>query len=269
MPEIRALIVDDEPLARRGIRQLLAGHLDFTVVGECRDGPEAVKALARQRPDVVFLDVQMPGMNGLQVLRLMGTGRMPLVVFVTAHEEFAVRAFDIAAIDYLVKPIGAVRFATAMDRVRARIRSRDWAAEAERLRQLEVLVAARNEDGSMDGLIAVRDGGTQLLLQPHEVDWIEADGYQAVVHSRGGAWRVRESLDSLEARLAPREFVRVHRGTIVRLAHVRELRTDPGTSEAHIILRDGTARVVSRRRLGALRRRLIGLEGGTDHSLRR
>ncbi len=256
MPEFRALVVDDEPLARRGIRQLLAEHPDFVVAGECRDGPETIKALARLRPDVVFLDVQMPGMNGLQVARFVGVERMPLVVFVTAHDQFAVRAFETAAVDYLVKPIGAVRFRAAVSRVRDRLRARDAVAAAGRLRQLEHLVNDTAREASLEGVIAVNDETGMRFLQPHEIDWIAADDYCASVHVDGNAYRVRESLGSLEGRLQQGAFARVHRSTVVRLDRVRELRIDPGTNEAQVILRDGTALAVSRRRLGALRRKL-------------
>ncbi len=256
MPEIRALVVDDEPLARRGVRQLLSEHAGFVVVGECRDGPEAVKALARIRPDVVFLDVQMPGMNGLQVTRLFGVDRMPLVVFVTAHDQFAVRAFEAAAVDYLVKPISAARFGAAIRRVRERLQARDAMAASRRLQQLEQLMNAQGLGAAEGELITVNDGPVMRVLQPNEVDWIAADDYCALVHSGENTYRIRESLDSLEGRLRPEAFARVHRSSIVRLDRVRELRTDPGTSDAQVVLRDGTVLAVSRRRLARLRRRL-------------
>ena len=123
MAEIRALIVDDEPLARRGVRQLLAPYRDIEVVGECRDGREALRALTTLTPDLVFLDIQMPGLDGLEVIRMHGVERMPAVIFVTAHDEFAVRAFDAHALDYLVKPLSEARFRAAITRVRERMRT--------------------------------------------------------------------------------------------------------------------------------------------------
>src|SRR5262245_2617369 len=125
MPEIRALIVDDEPLARRGVRQLLSAFPDITVVGECRDGKEALRALATLAPDLVFLDIQMPGLDGFAVIRAHGVDRMPAIVFVTAHDEFAVRAFETQALDYLVKPLGEARFRATISRVRERLRLQD------------------------------------------------------------------------------------------------------------------------------------------------
>ena len=143
MAEVRTLIVDDESLARRGIRQLLAPYPEFAVVGECRDGRDAVRALATLKPDLVFLDVEMPGLDGLGVIRVHGADRMPLTVFVTAHEEFAVRAFDAHALDYLVKPLGEARFRAMIERVRERLRLNDAVVLAGQLSALLAGAPAR------------------------------------------------------------------------------------------------------------------------------
>ena len=232
MADIRALIVDDEPLARRGVRQLLAPYLDVEVVAECRDGREALHALATLAPDLVFLDVQMPGLDGMGVVKIHGAERMPVTVFVTAHDEFAVRAFEAQALDYLVKPLVESRFRATMARVRERLRARRV------------------------GRIAVPTSSGELLLDAGEIDWIEAHDDHATIHAGGKRFRIRETLGSLEARLDAARFARIHRSTIVRLDQVREIRSDETAGETVVKLRDGTDLPVSRRRVAEVRARL-------------
>jgi two-component system LytT family response regulator len=256
MAEIRAVIADDEPLARRGIRQLLDGHADVIVVGECRNGRETLRALQSLQPDLVFLDVQMPQLDGFAVLSALGAERMPVVVFVTAYDEFAVRAFEAHALDYLVKPVSEARFAEAMRHVRERLRSNN---AAELAQKLEALLATHEGGGrGIEG-----SGGLQgsrpvrrlvvpiptgdLLLDTSEIDWIQAEDYYAAVYALGKRHLIRESLASLEERLDPASFVRVHRSAIVRLDRVRELRST-ALGEWVVVLRDGTRVPVSRRR---------------------
>lgn len=263
MPDIRALIVDDEPLARRGIRQLLAPYPDIVVAGECRDGREALRALATLTPDLVFLDIQMPGLDGLGVIRLHGVERMPAVVFVTAHDEFAVRAFEAQALDYLVKPLGEARFRATIARVRERLRIVDAVALAARLSALLADAGSRSfsptrfptsTGGARGGRIAVPTGTGELLIDAAEVEWVAARDDQSVVHAGGKAYRVRESLATLEARLDPAQFIRVHRSAIVRLDQVRELRLGRSAgAEASVVLQDGTRVPVSRRRLARVK----------------
>ncbi len=224
MADIRVLVVDDEPLARRGIRQLLARHRDMVVVGECRDGREAARALETLDPDLVFLDVQMPGLDGFGVLGSQPAGRKPAVVFVTAFDEFAVRAFEANAVDYLVKPLAEARFEATLARVRDRLRRTGTAPE-------EILVPTATG---------------RLLLDTREIGWIEARDYYACVHAGAKRYLVRESLRALERELNPAHFLRVHRGAIVRLDQVRELRAS--TRGLVAILRDGSSVPVSRRR---------------------
>ena len=228
---MRAVIVDDEPLARLGVRQLLAKHTDVALVGEARDGREAVATLAAVRPDVVFLDVEMPELGGFEVLRALPAGVRPLVIFLTAYDTFAVQAFDAQAIDYLVKPVSEARFDAALSRARERLRAHEALKRAERL--------------------VFGTGGVDLIVAPEEIGWIEADDYYAAVHALGRRHLVRESLASLEARLDSTQFVRVHRSAIVNLAHVREVRS-PATGESAIVLRDGSALPISRRRREAV-----------------
>ncbi len=258
---IRALIVDDEPLARRGIRQLLESCEDVTVVGECRNGRDALAAFDPLAPDLVFLDVQMPELDGFEVVRVRGGARMPFVVFVTAYDEFAVRAFETHALDYLVKPVNEARFAAALDRVRERMR---FVEALELTRRIGDLLATHDRRGTAAGeetplrtesanviaparrLIVPTSSG-DLVLDVDEIDWIQAEDYYAAVHARGRRHLIRESLASLEHRLDPNRFARVHRSAIVRLERVREMRSvAPG--ESVLVLRDGTRVPVSRRR---------------------
>jgi two-component system LytT family response regulator len=249
MREIRALIVDDEPLARRGIRQLLEREADVAIVGEARNGPEALRLVRASTPDLLFLDVQMPEVDGFGVLRAIGAELMPHVIFVTAYDEFAVRAFEAHAIDYLVKPLREARFAEAVQRVRDQRRSADALALSRRLTALLATTAREpvaNGAELMRRLVVPTPTG-ELVLDVDEIDWIEADDYYAAVHTRGRRHLIRESLSSLEMRLDPNRFVRVHRSAIISLARVREFRADsPG--DAAMVLRDGTRVPVSRRR---------------------
>lgn len=236
MAEIRTLIVDDEPLARRGMRQLLAPYSDVVVVGECRDGTEAVRALRSLHPDLVFLDIQMPGLDGFATIRVHGVERMPITVFVTAHDEFAVQAFEAEALDYLVKPIVEARFRRTMARVLERVRNR---------------VSERIPVPTADG---------ELWLDAGEIDWIGARDDHVEIHAGSRCYRMRETLGAITERLDPARFVRVHRSALVRVEQVRALVAVSGSGEWRARLRDGTEVPVSRRRLAALRSRLRPLD---------
>jgi two-component system LytT family response regulator len=254
MAEIRIVLADDEPLARRGLQQLLASHSDCTVVAECRNGRETVRALRRLQPDVLFLDIQMPNLNGFQVLQALDPLPPPIIVFVTAFDEFALRAFDAHALDYLLKPVSQERFDRMMERVRVRLHS-DRAVEL--TRELVSLLAARgaqspeaalelwSEAGSGRRIVVPTENG-DLVIDPAEIDWIQAEDYYAAVYALGRRHLIRESLASLEQRLDPTQFARVHRSALVRLDRVRELRAEEGGSM--LVLRDGTRIPVSRRR---------------------
>ena len=251
---VRALIVDDEPLARRGIRQLLERSDDIEVVGECRNGRETLAALDTLAPDLVFLDVQMPELDGFEVIRARGPALMPHVIFVTAYDEFAVRAFETHALDYLVKPVNEARFAAALARVRERMR---FAEALELTRRIGDLLASHERRGDAGEAVrsplvparrlVVPTSDGELVLDVDEIDWIQAEDYYAAVHARGRRHLIRESLASLGERLDPDQFVRVHRSAIVRLDRVREMRAGT-TGESTLVLRDGTRVPVSRRR---------------------
>lgn len=249
---IRILVADDEPLARRGVRQLLAPHRDMTVVGEARNGIETLRALDDLAPDLLFLDVQMPEMDGFEVLRARGPGRMPAVVFVTAHDQFAVRAFEAHALDYLVKPLHVERFEAALQRVRERlwlIEAAGWAAQLTAL--LDAEKAEREKCGVERLVVPIATG--DLVIPVADIDWIGADDYYACLHVGAKSHLLRESLASLETRLDPCRFARVHRSAIVQIDRIRELRGD------ELVLRDGMRVAVSRRRRAAIEGLLRGV----------
>jgi two-component system LytT family response regulator len=233
MPErpIRVLIADDEPLARRGVRQLLAPFPRFTVVGECVDGREVLRALDQLRPDVVFLDVQMPEVDGLEVVRRRSPERMPAVVIVTAYDEYAVSAFEAEAVDYLVKPVSEARFARAVRRLVKHV------GTGERLPDATILVRTKN--------------GTRVFL-PHEIDWIEAADYYARIWVGARSYLVREALDRLERRVRPHGFLRAHRSALIRVSAVRALQPRPD-GRLVAVLDSGAVVPISRRRRPALR----------------
>jgi two-component system, LytTR family, response regulator len=241
---IRVLVADDEPLARRGVRQLLAPHREIVVVGESRNGPDTLRALRELSPDLLLLDIQMPEMDGLQVLQAHGVERMPAVIFVTAHDHFAVQAFEAHALDYLVKPLVVARFEAALRRFRERRQLIRTAGMAEQLKAL-LAEKERYEAGERERLIVPVPGGN-LVLPLAEIDWIEADDYYARVHVGAKEHLIRESLSSLESKLDSRRFVRVHRRAIVQIDHVREFRRACYGGE--VVLRSGCKIPVSRRR---------------------
>jgi two-component system LytT family response regulator len=267
MREIRALVVDDEPLARRGIRQLLSRHLDAAIAGECRNGREALRALETLDVNLVFLDVQMPEMDGLAVIRERGVNCMPATVFVTAYDAYAVHAFEAHAVDYLVKPVSEERFDAALARVREHLDGQGALALARRLTTLlsdpgigTASVTERPSKASRRVVVPTSTG--ELLLDPREIDWIGADDYYAVLHVRGRRHLLRESLGSLASRLGAARFVRAHRSAIVNLDSVREFRSSGQGSDAVLVLRDGTRVPVSRRRREAIGNALRHLERG-------
>jgi two-component system LytT family response regulator len=247
---IRAAIVDDEPLARRGICQLLEGHDDIAIVAECANGTDALEAVRSGEVDLLFLDVQMPEMDGFDVVRQIGSDRMPAVVFITAYDEFAVRAFEASAVDYLMKPVGPERFASALSRVRER---RGASAALSRVSQLQALLDRVARPSSPLNVPTARG---VIRIEPREIDWIGADDYYAVLHIGEKHFLLRESLASLEERLPGGMFVRVHRSAIVNCAVVREVR------QSVLILRNGTKVEMSRRRRAAVSAALRGAVPG-------
>ena len=244
---IRALIVDDEPIARRGIRQQLRGEADLEVIGECGDGAAAIDAITGLAPDLVFLDIQMPEVGGFDVVEAIGIARMPAVIFVTAYDEHALRAFDVHAVDYVLKPIDRHRFRTAVERARRRLEH----APAQLDRQVDRRIAAALGELGRPAhdyakRLAIKGDGRVILVDVDEVDRLEAAGNYVEVH--GGARRhlVRETMAGLEARLDPTRFVRVSRSSIVNATRVRELQP-MFNGDFVVVLRDGTKVAGSRR----------------------
>jgi two-component system LytT family response regulator len=237
---IRALIVDDEPLARRGIRVRLERASDVEIVGECANGPEAVAAIRDRSPDLVFLDVQMPGLDGFGVVEQVGVDRMPPVVFVTAYDAHALKAFDVHALDYLLKPIDDDRFDVAVDRARRRVYERAATGRATAGRQLTAALAELR-----DRRILIKDRGRVVIVNEADVDWIEAEGDYVRVHTGGRGHLLRETMSAMADRLDPTRFARIHRSTIVNVSRIRELRPHPNR-EYTVVLRDGTQLKLSR-----------------------
>jgi two-component system LytT family response regulator len=254
------LLIDDEPLARKRLRQFLRECNDCNIVGECGDGREAVARIRQLQPDLVFLDVQMPEVSGLDVLAALDPGERPLVIFVTAHDEYAVRAFEVHAVDYLLKPFDRERFQEAFARARALIANRAAVAEREKLSALlseTGKVAGSNEPSAdvMHDRILVKTGTRVLFLDPGDIDWVEAAGNYVKLHVGENEYIVRESITRLENMLATRHFARVHRSTIVNLNRVRELR--PWFSgEMIIVMQNGTELKLSRTYRKDLERRV-------------
>jgi two-component system LytT family response regulator len=252
----RALIVDDEPLARKRIRRMLSTESDITVVGECADGLSAVSAINDLSPDLVFLDVQMPEMNGLEVIRAVGPLRLPALVFVTAYDTYALQAFEAEALDYLLKPFDPMRFRETLQRVRRRLAEPGGENLSEQIRQLANRFGA--EPKYLQRLV-VKMGDRVLLLNVGEVDWLEAAGNYVCVHAGKQSHIVRDSLSHLESCLDPGHFARIHRSTLVNLDRIRELRPH-WHGDYKIILQSGQVLPLSRRYREALTGKL-GIQG--------
>jgi two-component system LytT family response regulator len=237
---IRALIVDDEPLAREIVREMLRRDPELEVVGEAGNGIEAVAAIEQHAPDIVFLDVQMPEMDGFGVLEAVSRERLPAVIFVTAYDQYAVRAFEVHAFDYILKPFDWERFEDALGRAKAQIRRDDDLGQ-----KLDALLQEmKKRPGYVERLI-IKTNGRVIFLRAEEIDWIEAEGNYVRLHVGKESFLQRETISSLEARLDGREFPRIHRSTIVNIDRVQELR--PWFQGDYcVILRDGTQLPLSR-----------------------
>ncbi|MEK6280124.1 MAG: response regulator [Acidobacteriota bacterium] len=249
MEKIRALIVDDEPIARRGIRQQLASEPDVEIIGECTNGREAVAAIRRQAPDLVFLDVQMPLLSGFEVVEAIGVENLPAVVFVTAHDEHAIRAFEVNALDYLLKPIDRDRFRKTLLRVRDQLSSENG-------KQLQQKLSAllRRWDESKEKTpripfierLAIKESGRVVFLNVDDIDWIAAQGNYVQINTRGKTHLMRETMDGIEQKLDPGKFLRLRRSTIARIERIKELQP-LFNGEYALTLKDGTQLTSSRR----------------------
>lgn len=243
---LQTLIVDDEPLALDLLKLLLAEHKDIEIVAECQNGEEAISWLQSKPVDLLFLDVQMPEAGGFDVVEQVGLRHLPPTIFVTAYHEHAVRAFEVHAVDYLTKPAEPERLGMALERVRKKI-----AAETALMTQDQltaVLIGLRSSTGESKTYVSrflVKDGEKEIVLSVDKIDWIEAADYYCCLHSKGRGYMLRETISELNNKLDPRQFVRVHRSSIVNLDQIREIYRD-GQTEGSVILLSGHAVRMSR-----------------------
>ncbi len=242
MEKIRVLIVDDEPLARDRVGRFLAGEPDIEIIGECADGGETVAKIRSLKPDLVFLDIQIPEMDGFEVLEAIGVDRMPSVIFVTAYDQYALRAFDVHALDYLLKPYNRERFGRALERARAELQHGETDGLDERLRAL--LAHLKPERKWLDRLL-IKSSGRAFFLRTDELDWVEAEGNYVKLHAGREAHLLRETMNNFAAKLDPDRFLRIHRSTLVNVERIRELQP-MFRGECIIVLRDGTQLTLSR-----------------------
>ena len=257
---IRVLIADDQPLARERIAALLADEPGIRVVATAATGIEAVDAVETRAPDLVFLDMQMPELDGLGVVEAIGPDRMPAIIFVTAYDRYALKAFDLHAIDYLLKPFGRPRFQQALARARERIEARRTGELAERLVALidNLRPPPRDSASASAGApyrFVVRAGGRMAFVETAEIDWIQAEGNYVRLHVGSSAYLVRDTMGSIATRLGSDDFFRIHRSAIVRLDRIRELKLGAG-GDYEVILRDGRQLPLSRLHRDALEERL-------------
>jgi len=252
---IRALVVDDEPLARERVRSLLANEPDVTVVGECATGGEAIEAIERESPDLVFLDVQMPELDGFGVLENVQAERLPFVIFVTAYDEYAVRAFEVHALDYVLKPFDRERFRDALDRARREIaRAAGNGGFDQKL--LSLLNELSDRRKRLERIV-IRSGGRVSFLRTEEMDWIEAAGNYVELHVGKESHLLRETMNKLESRLDAKRFLRIHRRIIVNVERIKQLE-GVTHGEYLVVLKDGTRLSSSRGYREGLQRLLAG-----------
>jgi two-component system, LytTR family, response regulator len=255
--KIKTLIVDDEPLARRNLRLLLEKDPQIEILEECRNGREAVKAINTLSPDLIFLDIQMPAMDGFDVLQRVGPEHIHAIIFVTAFDQYALKAFDVHALDYLLKPFDDDRFAHALERAKAQIQSREINnLSGQLLSLLEERETERKGPAQQQNYLTrlmIKVSGRVVLLKVDEIDFIEADGNYAKLHVGRKAHLLREKMHDLEGRLDPSTFVRIHRSTIVNLDRIREMHSH-FNGDYIVVLEDGRQLRLSRSRREHLER---------------
>jgi two-component system, LytTR family, response regulator len=257
---LRTMIADDEPLARERLKMLLAPDPDIDIVVECRNGSEVVKSLKAAKTDLLFLDIQMPGRDGFEVIEEIGPANMPITVFVTAHNEHAVNAFEVHALDYLVKPIAKSRLEQTLARVKERIQLQEAFAAREQISSAVQALRQVTAHSEPTRRFLARNGNTASVVSVSDIEWIEAADYYVCLHAGGKRHLLRESIRALETQLDPNKFIRLHRSAIVNLDHVREIHRD-GQAEGWVLLSTG-ARVRLNRNGW---RKLIGLTGASRH----
>jgi two-component system, LytTR family, response regulator len=233
--KLRVLIADDEPLARERLRFLLSAQEEIEVAGECRNGREAIAALRETQFDVLFLDIQMPGKDGFDVIEQVGMAHMPITVFVTAHNEYAVQAFEVHALDYLTKPVEPARLQATLARVRERIASQSALLTQE---QLKSVLASLDGRVDFPRRVLVHSGARDSFVNVDDIEWIEAADYYACLHVGSKSFMLRESIKQLAKTLDPGKFVRIHRSVIVNVDQVSEIFRE-GQSEGSVVLKTG------------------------------
>jgi two-component system LytT family response regulator len=237
--KLKALIADDEPLARERLRFLLAGEEEIEIAGECRNGREVIAALKEGLYDVLFLDIEMPGGSGFEIIEQVGIARMPVTVFVTAHNHYALRAFDVRALDYLTKPVEPERLKATLARIKERIELQSAMLTQEHLKSLlAALTESASEKKEFPKRLIVSNGSKDSFVNIDEIEWIEAADYYACLHVGSKSFMLRETIKQLVETLDPRKFVRVHRSAIVNIAQVREILRG-GRSEGWVLLASG------------------------------
>jgi two-component system LytT family response regulator len=235
---LKTLIADDEPLARERLKMLLAPDPDIHICAECRNGSEVVNSLRAAKTDLLFLDIQMPGRNGFEVIEEIGPANMPITVFVTAHDEHAVNAFEVHALDYLVKPIERKRFEQTLARVKERVQLEEAFVAREQISSAVEALRQIAPHPERPQRFLARSGNTASVVSVSDIEWIEAADYYVCLHAAGKRHLLRESIRALETKLDPKKFVRLHRSAIVNLDHVREIHRD-GQAEGWVLLSTG------------------------------
>jgi two-component system LytT family response regulator len=256
--KIRTLIVDDEPLARQNLRVLLSSDPEIEIVGECGSGAEAVRQLRKQTPDLLFLDIQMPEMNGFDVIERIQEGEMPAIIFVTAFDRYALKAFEVHALDYLLKPFDDARFEKALHQAKAQIEQREIKQLS---RKLLALLEDRNErhadksSATYLSRLMIKSASRVFFLKADEIDWIEAADYYVKLHVGRRSHLLRETMGELEAKLDPEKFLRIHRSAIVNLDRIKEMHPH-FHGDYVVVLEDGTQLKLSRSRREQLQQML-------------
>ena len=256
MQKIKTLIIDDEPLARKRIANLLQHHPEVEVTGECKNGLEAVTAIKKQKPHLIFLDVQMPDLDGFGVLKKLDVSQLPFIIFVTAYDQYALQAFEFHALDYLLKPFDDDRFEAALTQAITQIRRKTLAdfssrmaalmADFEHGNQQAQIVAGQNQPNNQyRERLAVKSAGRVFFLKTEDIDWIQAAGVYVKLHVGREAHLIRESISKLETQLSPQRFLRIHRSTIVNIDQIKELHPY-FHGEYIVIMKDGTELKLSR-----------------------
>ena len=239
---IRTLIVDDEPLAREKLRSFLEKESDVEILGECRDGREALETIEAEKPDLIFLDVQMPEMDGFEVLDNLDSDQLPIVIFVTAYDQYALKAFDVHAVDYLLKPFDRERFSEALSRARSDL-ERQQVSSVKQL--LDLLQDVKSQSAKYPSRLVIKTSGRVVFLKVDDIDWVDAAGNYVRLHSGSESHMLRETMGRLEERLDPEQFLRIHRSTIVNIERISELQQQ-FHGDYLVVLKNGRRLTLSR-----------------------